>query len=134
MSKESAELPQLHFRSGLPGFPGERDFALVCWGGGDGPYSVMVDINEPETSFLVVPPDVFFPDYEVEIDDVTAQQIQLDDPADALVLVIVSLGERAQDATANLLGPIVVNIRNNSGVQAVLSETAFGTRVPLMAA
>ncbi len=79
-------------------------------------------------------PDVFFPDYEVEIDDATAQQIELSDPADALVLVIVSLGERAQDATANLLGPIVVNIRNNSGVQAVLSETSHGTRVPLMAA
>jgi flagellar assembly factor FliW len=128
------ELPQLVFKSGLPGFPGERHFTLVCWGAGDGPYSVMVDVDQPDVSFLVVPPYVFFPDYEVELDEATVLSLELEDPNEALVLVIVSLGERAQDATANLLGPLVINLRTNSGAQAVLSDSAFGTRVPLMSA
>ena len=124
--------PAVRFASGLPGFPGARRFALVRWGASDGPYSVLVDVDEPGVRFLVVPPSAFFPDYEVDLDDVITMALELDDAADCLLLVIVTLGERAQDATANLLGPLVINVRNHRGLQAVLSDSGYSTRVPLV--
>lgn len=126
-----ADVPHLTFGSGLPGFPGPRRFALVGWGAEDGPYRVLVDVADPGVRFLVVPPQVFFPDYTVDLDDAVAAKVHLDDPEDCLLLVIVTLGRTARDATANLLGPVVVNLRTLEGVQAVLGDSDHGTQVPL---
>ena len=126
-----ADVPHLTFASGLPGFPGPRRFALVGWGAEEGPYRVLVDVDDPGGRFLVVPPQVFFPDYAVDLDDAIAAKVHLDDAEDCLLLVIVTLGRTPRDATANLLGPVVVNLRTLEGVQAVLSDSEHGTRVPL---
>lgn len=124
------DVPELIFRSGLPGFPGERRFGLVRWGG-EGPYSLMVDLDNPEVRFLVMPPFVFFPDYVVDLDDATAAKVNLERAEDCLLLVIVNLADRVEDATANLLGPIVINLKTQEGLQAVLAESGYPTRAPL---
>ena len=127
------DLAELTFRRGLPGFPGERRFTLVRWGDDDGPYSLLIDLDAPELRFLVAPPSVFFPSYEVELDDATVTSLDLRSADEALVLVIISVTDRAETATANLLGPLVVNTRTRQGMQAILAESGYGTRVPLMA-
>lgn len=129
----AVDVPELVFASGLPGFPGERRFALVRWGAFEGPYSLMVDLERPDVRFLVMPPYVFFPDYVVDLDDAIAAKIHLERPEDCLLLVIVTLGNRPEDATANLLGPVVINLQTREGVQAVLAESGHSTRVPLRA-
>lgn len=127
----AVDVPELVFPHGMPGFPGERRFALVRWGAFEGPYSLMVDLADPDVRFLVMPPYVFFPDYVVDLDDAIAAKVHLDRPEDCLLLVIVTLGAAASDATANLLGPIVVNLQTREGMQAVLAESGHSTRVPL---
>jgi flagellar assembly factor FliW len=130
----SADIPELHFRAGLPGFPGERRFALVRWGTHEGPYSVLVDLDDTDIRFLVAPPGLFFPNYAVDLDDQSVEILDLSDSTEALVLMIVTLGERPQDATANLLGPVVINTRTHEGLQVVLPEAGYSTKVPLLAA
>ena len=130
----SADIPELHFRAGLPGFPGERRFALVRWGANEGPYSVLVDLDDTDIRFLVAPPALFFPQYEVDLDDQSVELLNLQDASEALVLMIVTLGEKPEDATANLLGPVVINTRTREGLQVVLPETGWTTKVPLLAA
>jgi flagellar assembly factor FliW len=130
----SADIPELHFRAGLPGFPGERRFALVRWGANEGPYSVLVDLDDTDIRFLVAPPALFFPQYEVDLDDQSVGILGLQDAGEALVLMIVTLGEKPEDATANLLGPVVINTRTREGLQVVLPEAGWTTRVPLLAA
>lgn len=125
------DVPELVFASGLPGFPGERRFALVRWGAFEGPYSLMVDLDRPDVRFLVMPPYVFFPDYVVDLDDAIAAKVHLERPEDCLLLVIVTLGKTAAEATANLLGPVVINLQTREGVQAVLADSGYSTRVPL---
>ena len=119
---EAAEpaLPELHFAAGLPGFPDARRFALVRWGDEGNPFSLLRSLDEPDLAFVVVPPGLFFPDYAPELDDDSAERLDLDDPDDALVLVVVTLGERPADATANLTAPVVINQRNREAAQVVL--------------
>ncbi len=130
----SVDIPELHFRAGLPGFPGERRFALVRWGANEGPYSVLVDLDDTDIRFLVAPPALFFPQYEVDLDDQSVELLGLQDASEALVLMIVTLGDKPEDATANLLGPVVINTRTREGLQVVLPETGWTTKVPLLAA
>lgn len=130
----AVDVPELVFASGLPGFPGERRFALVRWGAFEGPYSLMVDLENPDVRFLVMPPYVFFPDYVVDLEDSIAAKIHLERAEDCLLLVIVTLGSTPEEATANLLGPVVINLKTREGMQAVLAESGHSTRVPLRAA
>jgi flagellar assembly factor FliW len=131
---ETGPNAELTFRRGLPGFPGERHFTLVRWGEDDSPYSVLVDLEAPELRFLVAPPSIFFPSYEVDLDDVTVANLDLRSAEEALLLIIISATDRAESATANLLGPLVINTRTRHGVQAILAESGYGTRVPLVPA
>ena len=105
------DVPELSFANGLPGFPGERRFALVRWGAFEGPYSLMVDL-----------------------DDAIAAKVHLERAEDCLLLVIVTLTGRPEEATANLLGPVVINLQTREGTQAVLAESGYSTRTPLVPA
>ncbi|MEX2658113.1 MAG: flagellar assembly protein FliW [Acidimicrobiales bacterium] len=113
--------PAVTFGDGLPGFPAARRFSLERWGGDDSPFSVLQSLDDEALRFVVVPPDTFFPDYAPVLDDGDADRLGLAEPEDAIVLVVVSLGERVEDATANLLGPVVVNRHTLAAAQVVLS-------------
>jgi flagellar assembly factor FliW len=130
-----AELPELHFADGLPGFPDVRRFVLISLG--DGPFSVLRNIDggpEPPSGpeFVVTHPGLFFPDYEPEIDDDTAERLGLKSADDALLLVIVTVADPVAASTANLLGPIVVNRHTRAAAQAVLGTSRYATREALV--
>ena len=127
-----ADTAELIFDTGLPGFPDAHRFTLVRWGDEDSPFSLMRSLDHQDLEFVVVPPMVFFPDYEPELDDTTAARLDLERAEDAIVLVMVTLGERAADATANLLGPIVVNRHTRRAAQAVLANARYEVRTPLV--
>jgi flagellar assembly factor FliW len=113
-------MPQLTFAGGLAGFADHERFALVEVEGGS-PLFRLCSLDVPGPEFVVAPPALFFPDYAPEIDDTSAARLGLDDPDDALLLVILTLGARASDATANLLAPIVLNRQDGRAAQVVLS-------------
>jgi len=131
------ELPELHFASGLPGFPDARRFVLVRLGDEASPFSVLRSLDDgpgdvPGLEFVVTHPGLFFPDYEPEIDDDIAGRLELKSADDALLLVIVTVTDPVAASTANLLGPIVVNRHTRAAAQAVLGNSGYATREALV--
>jgi len=148
-------LPEIRFVRPLPGFPGLSRFVLVTLGdersadpepadgadrspapgAGDGdatgPVPVLYElrsIEQPEIRFLVVVPSAFFSDYAFELDDATCAALGLSDAADALVLVIVTVGGGEGRTTANLMAPVVVNGRTRTAAQVILSGSDWPIR------
>ncbi len=73
--------------------------------------------------FIVIEPGGIVPGYEPEIFDSDAEQLDLRDPAEAMILNIVTLKrQHPVEATANLVGPLVVNRRTRIGRQLVISN------------
>lgn len=73
--------------------------------------------------FIVIEPGGIVPGYEPEIFDTDAEQLDLRDPAEAMILNIVTLKrQNPVEAAANLIGPIVVNRRTRIGRQLVISN------------
>jgi flagellar assembly factor FliW len=127
------ELPELHFASGLPGFPDARRFVLVRLGDDLSPFSVLRSLDNPtDLEFIVTHPGLFFPDYAPEVDDDTADRLELKSADDALLLVIVTVTDPVAASTANLLGPIVVNRHTRAAAQAVLGASGYNTREALV--
>lgn len=125
------EVPQLTFTAGLPGFPDAHTFVLLNTELAQEPFAILRCVEDEALEFVVVPPYLFFPDYSPEIDDATVARIALSDPTDAVLLVILTVGEDAADVTANLLGPIVVNSKTKLAAQAILTTQGYELREPL---
>jgi flagellar assembly factor FliW len=125
------DVPTLHFAAGIPGFPELRKFALVWWGDEDGPFSILTSLEQSGLEFLVVPPASFFPDYAPEIDDDTAERLGLEAGDDAILLVILTVGDDPTSTTANLLAPVVVNRHTREAAQVVLTDDEHPLRAPL---
>ena len=132
-SVPDVEVVQLKFPAGLPGFPQLHDFELAPWGADDSPFSTLVSVDDPEVGFVVVSPWDFHPDYEFDLDDGTASRLGISGPDDAVVLCVVTLHDRPEDATVNLLGPIVVNRHTLESCQAVLPSSGYSVKTPLTA-
>lgn len=113
------------FPDGLLGFEEEREF-VVMPADPEGIYSWLQSTRTPSLAFLTTSPTCFFADYAVEIDDAEVAEIEILDESEAMVLAIVTIAE--DRATANLLGPIVVNTRTRRARQVVLADSTWSTK------
>jgi flagellar assembly factor FliW len=128
------EVPALSFVRPLPGFAELRRFVLVELPGEDGGDPVLFELRsleEPAVRFLAAVPTAFFPDYAFELDETDCAELGLQDEFDALVLVLLTIGEDAGSTTANLLAPVVVNARTRAAAQVILSGTDWPVRAPV---
>lgn len=84
--------------------------------------------------FIVIEPGGLIPDYELELFDDDADSLGLTDPAEAMVLNIVTLRQQNPlEAHANLVGPIVVNRRTRVGRQLVIGNySRYSAHHPLI--
>ncbi len=128
---EITEIPVIEMVEPMPGFPDRSRFALVQLDEA-GVLSSLRSLDDPSLRFLVVPPQVFFPDYAPEIDDATVVSLGIERVEDVLLLVVVNPGDAAGAATANLLAPVLVNVTNLKGGQVVLDQD-LPIRAPLLA-
>ena len=127
----ATDIAEITFPAGLPGFPQAHRFELAPWGPAGSPFLLLSSTEEADIGFVVVPPWVFYPEYEFELDTGTAERLALNASEDAVVFVVVTLRERPEDSTLNLLGPIVVNRHSHEAAQVVLPSAGYSVRAPL---
>ena len=131
-SAATTALGTLHLPDGLVGFSEVRDCTLQPLGALDSPFSILASRDDAELRFVLVEPAPFFPDYAPVLSSTDLARVGLLAQSDALLLAVVTLGARLEDATANLLGPLVVNVGTRVAVQVVLSGQEHPIRSPLV--
>jgi flagellar assembly factor FliW len=115
------------FRDGLPGFPDDHDWILVD--GVKRGSAWLQSAQNPALAFLLVDPFPLFPGYSVELSPAELQRVGATDQSALMVLAIVTLPPtREQPATANLQGPVVVNVEGRTAAQIVLNESPWTVR------
>ena len=123
------DLLELTVVGGLAGCSAGERYVLVEVSS-TSPLFRLCSLDEPGLDFLVVPPGVFFPDYAPLVDDASAARIGLTDAQDALMLVLLTVGEDVTAATANLMAPIVIHAPSRRAAQVVVEDT-WPLRAPL---
>ena len=150
-------LPELEFVRPLPGFPELGRYVLVRLDetpapaadgtllaeasdttgpdeatAEDGVLYELRSSEQPDVRFLVGVPTAFFPDYAFDLDEASCLELGLDAAEDALVLVILTIGDDSASTTANLLAPVVINARTRSAAQVILSGSAWPVRAAVV--
>lgn len=126
------------FPGGLPGFEQERRF-LAIEHAASRPIVFLQSLNRPELCFITLPALAVKSDYElaVSIEDLRALGLnesgQPKIGAEVLCLVIISVAEDKLP-TANLLAPILVNLKTRRGLQAIQEGSSYSHQYPLLAA
>ena len=130
-SVEVRDEDMLVFEHGLPGFPEEKSFAFIVVDA-ESPFSFLQSLKDPNLTFLLVNPFLFFKDYEFELDDAIAASLGFAEGDQPQVSSIVTVPESINDMTVNLLAPIVINWKSQKAVQVVLENKQYSTRHRLL--
>ena len=133
MTSTLVDVPALDFAGSLVGFPDAHRFALVRLAPENELLFRLTSLDVPGLSFVAAAPFPFFPDYTPEIDDATAERLDLTDASDAVLLVLLTVGDSLAATTANLMAPIVVNVHTRRAAQTVLAGSPYALRQPLVA-
>jgi flagellar assembly factor FliW len=126
----AADLSVITFTQPIPGFPSLKRFVLVRMDD-ESVISELRSLERAEVRFVVATPGVFFSDYGIEIDDQQCADLGLSDAEDVLVLVMLTVGDDAASTTANLLAPVVINVRTRAAAQIILTGSDWPVRAPL---
>jgi flagellar assembly factor FliW len=119
----------LRFPQGLYGFPECHGWVLVPTKR-EGLFWLQSTQHAP-LAFLLVDPFTHFPGYAVDLSAADLGRVGTSEPSEIVVLTVVTVGSRdGAPPTANLQGPVVLNMRAREGFQIVLSVEGYGTREP----
>jgi len=120
----------LTFPQGLLGFSDLTTFHLFEPKGGY-PLKFLQAADKPEISFVCMDVAAIKIDYEVTLGDADANLLGLERQEDAMVLALVVVPENPRGMTANLAGPLVINVKTQVGVQVVLDASKFPLQYPV---
>ena len=112
----------IQFPDGLPAFESVREFVLIQNPEED-PFLWLQAVSSPNLAFITVDPFLVCPEYKPDINEEDVAFLQLSQPEDAFVLSIVNIqNSDGQGVTANLVGPIVINVRERIGKQVIIQN------------
>ncbi len=122
----------LEFPEGLLGFPALSRFLRV--GPEDyEPIEFLVPVDEPKLRFPVLSPYLVRPEYDLPVGMAEREALDLAEDGSLMVFCVANLTSRVEDATLNLLAPILVNPDNRRGRQVVLETSGYSVAEPLFA-
>jgi flagellar assembly factor FliW len=126
-----------HFPYGLPGFEHEHAFLFLKKPHIE-PLLFLQSVGNTRLCFILLPILVLDPNYAVHLDadDLAALHLapgcQPRIGEDILCAAIVNTGaDEGGQATANLMAPVVVNIKEQIGMQVIQADSPYSHRHPI---
>jgi flagellar assembly factor FliW len=127
------EVPEdriIYFKEGLPGFPNVHRFAVIEleeWK----PFHYLQGLDDLLIALLVIDPFTVCPEYQFQLTPADGEDIKCSSTDNVAVYAVATIPEKPEDATLNLMAPIVINEKSRSGKQVILHESGYSVRHPL---
>lgn len=117
------------FPEGIIGFEHRKRFALVEKSDGS-PFRWLVSLEDSNLAFVVVIPTEFMNDYRLELPPAVVEKLGMKDQGepDVVVLAIVTVPRNPAEMTANLRGPVVINVERRLGYQVIVDRDTYSSR------
>jgi len=123
---EVEEKQIINFVEGIPGFPEYERYVLI--NDEEVGFTFLQSIDEWSLCFITLPPATIVGDYSFDLSDEAVEKLELEKPEDAITLAILNIPEDFKKMTANLRAPIVINVKNNKGIQELLDGDNYSMK------
>ena len=117
----------------LPGFPGQQRFVILNRKESR-PFLWYQSLDDPALAFVIINPFYFKKDYSVDIGQVISEMSWEDtDQEDLAVFVIVnaSADNTPDKMTANLMAPLLVNMKRFEAFQLIIPDSPYSHKHPI---
>jgi flagellar assembly factor FliW len=81
-----------------------------------------------DLAFVMINPFFVCKDYDIEIGDESALALEVGGPQDLEVYSIVVVPDDISKMTKNLKAPVLINTKNNRGMQVILDTDKYSVR------
>lgn len=117
----------IRFEEGIPSFEDEKQFVILPWDG-DSPFLILQSVTSPSLGFIIINPFEYFADYTIDLNDSTIQKLKIENEDQVAIYTILTVQEPFEHTTANLSGPIVINVHEQLGKQVILNNDKYTTK------
>ncbi|MCK9329386.1 MAG: flagellar assembly protein FliW [Candidatus Cloacimonetes bacterium] len=119
------------FPSGILGFPDVKNYVLLDVDESS-PLKWMQSTEEPSLAFVVTDPNLFKADYVINAHRSDLKDIEVEKAEDVVVLVLVTVPREPSRMTANLKGPVLINVKNNKAKQMIVDDVDYDIKYRLL--
>ena len=129
------EVPEdkiISFKEGLPGFPQLHRFVILELDELK-PFQYLQALDDPPIALFIINPFVVDPAYEFQLTATDMEDIRSVDSSELAAYAVATIPENPNEATLNLMAPIVINDKDRCGKQIILHESKYSVRHPLIA-
>jgi flagellar assembly factor FliW len=121
----------IHFKYGILGYESLKRFAIInvkeCE-----PFLWLVAVDEPEISLPIIKYVLIYPDYKLVLTSKDRKDLELA-PSDLYYsFFVVTVNEQRGTVTANLKGPIVINLEKHLGLQIIVTNDEYIIDYPII--
>ena len=89
------------------------------------PFKWLHCIEDPNLAFVLVDPLLFFPNYRIEPEQKDLEELQVKDQEELAIYVIVTITSDPNLTSANLIAPLVLNLKKKKAKQIVLPRSPY---------
>lgn len=115
------------FHQALPGLEDYQRYIFIQ-PDPESPFVFLQSIENGDIALVLTNPFLFFSEYDFELSEGVIKELEIESAEDVVVWSVVSVKDRVEEATLNLLAPIVVNVNTRVGKQVILHESPYSTK------
>ncbi|MCC0783683.1 flagellar assembly protein FliW [Clostridioides sp. ES-S-0108-01] len=122
---------KITLKKGILGFENLKEYEIVDIENND-TLKEFNSIEEDCIGFIIVSPFEIINEYEIILNQDIIEKLEVESPNDIVLFNIITLGQTLEESTVNMKAPIVINIKNNYGMQIILQEEKYSIKYPLL--
>ena len=114
----------IFFKDGLLGLEEYKRYTIEAVEE-NGIFYLLQSLENEELGIIVTNPFAFKKDYEIRLDDKLVEELEIEKEEEVLIVNTVTLSEKRENFTSNLMAPLVINVTNNKGKQIILNDSRY---------
>jgi flagellar assembly factor FliW len=122
----------IHFRDGLLGFPNKKDYIILEHKPGS-QFLWLQSMDAPDLAFVMINPFLIKSDYLTDLSPEEEILLKGENDEEIIVFTLVTIPRgKAEKATVNLMGPIVVESNSRNAKQVILANSGYSHCHPMI--
>lgn len=124
VSREVAKKNIINFPKGIIGFEQLKNFIVII-NEDIAPFMFLQSLDDDNINFVCVESFNVKDDYSFNLNETVTDRLELNNMSEVLLLSIVTISENIEKSTANLLSPVVINMRTMQAEQVILDGAVY---------